>query len=234
MMAVHAEAGVIEEVRAAWPSLYVSNYNTPSQVILSGPRDALLEARKSLRKRRIPAIMLNVSLAFHHPSMRVLRDLSLRRLNALDIHAPRLPMLSDITTGFYPDDRPSICRYIADLDENSVRWTECVRAMWDRDGIRHFLELGPQDTLCGLVGDIEPRALCLSAGRKGKETEGLRQACARLYALGHLPRSALRAHARAPLPVAGAAGQVAAAAAPHCGLKPLSGNPVGSSGHAGR
>ena len=29
----------------------------------------LQEARKSLRKRRIPAIVLNVSLAFHHPSM---------------------------------------------------------------------------------------------------------------------------------------------------------------------
>ncbi|MDY3809328.1 acyltransferase domain-containing protein [Desulfovibrio sp. PG-178-WT-4] len=197
MMAVHADADVIEEARKTWPALYVSNYNTPRQFILSGPREVLLEARKSMRKRRIPAIMLNVSLAFHHPSMRVLRDLSLRRLNALEMRAPRLPMLSDITTGFYPQDQPSICRYITDLDENSVRWVEGVRAMWERDGIRHFLELGPQDTLCGLVGDIEPRALCLSAGRKGRETEGLRQACARLYALGHLPRAAIRARAAA-------------------------------------
>ncbi|MGE9985443.1 acyltransferase domain-containing protein [Desulfovibrio sp. SGI.169] len=195
MMAVHAEAEVIEEARKTWPALYVSNYNTPRQFILSGPREVLLEARKSMRKRRIPAIMLNVSLAFHHPSMRVLRDLSLRRLNALEMRAPRLPMLSDITTGFYPHDQPSICRYITDLDENSVRWVEGVRAMWQRDGIRRFLELGPQDTLCGLVGDIEPRALCLSAGRKGRETEGLRQTCARLYALGHLPRAVIRAGA---------------------------------------
>lgn len=193
MMAVHADAGVIEEARKTWPALYVSNYNTPRQFILSGPREVLLEARKHMRKRRIPAIMLNVSLAFHHPSMRVLRDLSQRRLNALEMHAPRLPMLSDITTGFYPREQPDICRYITDLDENSVRWVEGVRAMWKRDGIRHFLELGPQDTLCGLVGDIEPRALCFSAGRKGRETEGLRQACARLYALGHLPRAAIRA-----------------------------------------
>ncbi|WP_300907171.1 acyltransferase domain-containing protein [uncultured Desulfovibrio sp.] len=195
MMAVHAGADVIEEARKTWPALYVSNYNTPRQFILSGPREVLLEARKSMRKRRIPAIMLNVSLAFHHPSMRVLRDLSLRRLNALEMRAPRLPMLSGITTGFYPHDQSSICRYITDLDENSVRWVEGVHAMWERDGIRHFLELGPQDTLCGLAGDIEPRALCLSAGRKGRETEGLRQTCARLYALGHLPRAVIRAAA---------------------------------------
>ncbi|MDO5484412.1 MAG: acyltransferase domain-containing protein, partial [Desulfovibrionaceae bacterium] len=192
MMAVHADAEVIARTRETWPALYVSNYNTPKQHILSGPREVLQEARKSLRKARIPAMMLNVGLAFHHPSMRILRDMSLRRLNALAMRAPRLPMLSDITTGFYPEDQPSICRFITDLDENSVRWVECVQAMYQRDAIRHFLELGPQDTLCGLVGDIEPRALCFSVGRKGHETESMRQACARLYALGHLPTAAIR------------------------------------------
>ena len=191
MMAVHAGADVIEEARRTWPSLYVSNYNTPQQFIVSGPRDMLLEARKSLRKRRIPAIMLNVTLAFHHPSMRVLRDLSLRRLNALEMQAPRVPLLSCITTGFYPREQREICEYIADLDENSVRWVESVQQMRSRDGITHFLELGPQDTMCGLTLDCDPQAVCIPAARKGRELESMRQACARLYALGHLPRSVL-------------------------------------------
>ena len=191
MMAVHAGVDVIEEARAQWPSLYVSNYNTPRQFIVSGPRDMLLEARKSLRKRRIPAILLNVTMAFHHPSMRILRDLSLRRLNALEMRPPRLPLLSCITTGFYPGEQPRICEYIADLDENSVRWSECVERMRSRDGVTHFLELGPQDTLCGLTQDCDPRAVCIPAARKGHELESMRQACARLYALGHLPRAAL-------------------------------------------
>ncbi|MCI7569478.1 MAG: acyltransferase domain-containing protein [Desulfovibrio sp.] len=191
MMAVHAGADVIEEARRTWPSLYVSNYNTPRQFIVSGPRDMLLEARKSLRKRRIPAIMLNVTLAFHHPSMRVLRDLSLRRLNALEMQAPRMPLLSCITTGFYPAEQSRICEYIADLDENSVRWVECVQQMRSRDGITHFLELGPQDTMCGLTLDCDPEAVCIPAARKGRELESMRQACARLYALGHLPRAAI-------------------------------------------
>ena len=119
MMAVPAEASVIEEARKTWPQLYVSNYNSPRQFIISGPRDVLLEARKSLRKRRIPAIMLNVSLAFHHPSMRVLRDMSLRRLNALAMQAPQIPMLSCITTRPYPDDQPGICEHIGDLDDDA-------------------------------------------------------------------------------------------------------------------
>ncbi|WP_165078421.1 MULTISPECIES: acyltransferase domain-containing protein [unclassified Desulfovibrio] len=192
MMAVHAEAAVIDETLAAWPDLYVSNRNTPRQFILSGPREALKEARAALRKRRVPSMVLNVSLAFHHPGMRILRDLSQRRLGALEMHAARVPMLSGITAGYYPGDQPSICRYITDLDENTVAWTDCVDAMWRRDGIRQFLELGPQDTLCGLVADCEPRALCLSAGRKGAEVTAMREACARLYALGHLPLPAIR------------------------------------------
>jgi len=196
MMAVHADAEIINEACATWPALYVSNYNTPHQFILSGPRGVLQEARKSLRKRRIPAIVLNVSLAFHHPSMRVLRDISLRRLSALDMSAPESPMLSGITADFYPEDQPSICQYIADLDENSVRWTECVQTMWNREGIRYFLELGPQDTLCSLAADNEPQAKCLTAGRKGKEVEGMRQACAHLYSLGYLRRDAVARRAR--------------------------------------
>ena len=193
MMAVHAEADVIDEMRGFWPALVVSNYNTPRQFIISGPREALSEARRSLRKRRIPSIMLNVGLAYHHPAMRVLRDLSLRRLNALEMRAPRLKMLSNVTAGPYPEDQPDVCRFITDLDENAVRWTECVRRMRDQEGIRHFVELGPQDTLCSLTTDIEPGTFCLPVARKGRETEQMRQACARLYALGFLPRAAVRA-----------------------------------------
>jgi len=193
MMAVHADVAVMEQLRETWPGLIVSNYNTPRQFIVSGSRDALMEARKSLRKQRIPAIVLNVSLAYHHPGMRILRDLSLRRLNALPMQAPCINVLSGVTADFYPVDQPSICRCITDLDESPVRWTDCVRAMYEGQGISYFLELGPQDTLCGLITDNEPLAICLPAGRKGRETEQMRLVCARLHALGNLPRAAVSA-----------------------------------------
>lgn len=220
MMAVHADAEVIKEACAAWPALYVSNYNTPHQFILSGPREVLQEARKSLRKRRIPSIVLNVSLAFHHPSMRVLRDISVRRLGALEMSAPESPLLSCITADFFPSDHASICKYIADLDENSVRWAECVQTMWNREGIRYFLELGPQDTLCSLVVDNEPQARCLTVGRKGKEVESMRQACAQLYSLGYLPRDAVASRGQRTAS-GGAARPLACKPAPHCGPRPV-------------
>lgn len=188
MMAVHGTAAVVEQALRDFPGLHVSNYNTPTQFILSGPRDVLNEARRALRKSKVPAILLNVSMAFHHPSMRVLREVSVAQLNLIDMQPARLPMMSNITTGLYPPDKHSICEYIGDLDENSVRWVECVQNMWKDYGVRHFVELGPADTLCGLTSDIEPQAQCVPVGRKGKEVEGMRHAVAQLYALGHLPR----------------------------------------------
>lgn len=190
MMSVHCTPQVLDESLKEWPELHVSNYNSPMQVILSGPRPLLQEVRRTLRKRRIPAILLNVSLAFHHPHMRALRDVSLNRLMRLDFNPPLLPMMSNITTGLYPNTKDEIVSYIADLDENSVRWVEVVRNMWNKYTIRHFVEVGPGDTLCGLVSDIESEAVCVAASRKDKEVEAMRTAVARLYALGHLPQRA--------------------------------------------
>ena len=163
------------------------HHQRPPRRAAGGPQEPAQTPHPGHHAQREPGFSIT-------PSMRVLRDMSLRRLNALAMQAPQIPMLSCITTRPYPDDQPGICEHIGDLDENSVRWVECVQAMWQRDGIRHFVEVGPQDTLCGLVNDIEPQALCLAAGRKGKEAEGMRQTCARLYALGHLTHDGVARH----------------------------------------
>ena len=186
MMAVYAGMDVVRELQELWPDLYVSNYNTHEQSILSGPRDVLVEARRYLRKKRIAAVILNITLAFHHPSMRVLRELDYRRLMSLEMRQASLPMLSCVTTEEYPSRQSDICSSIMDLDENSVRWVECVQRLWNRDRIRHFLEMGPSDTLCSMVERIEPSALCLASAARGHEREQIRQTLARLHALGHL------------------------------------------------
>ncbi|MDR1857313.1 MAG: acyltransferase domain-containing protein [Desulfovibrio sp.] len=198
MMAVHAGIDVVRSLCGTWPQLRVSNYNTPTQFILSGPRDVLAEARADLRKRRVPALILNVSRAFHHPDMVLLRDLALRRLGALEMHPADIPVLKCCDADYYPDDQPSVCRAIADLDEHAVRWTRCVQFLWERDGVRRFVELGPQDTLCGLVTDNRHDAVCWSAGRKGQEAAQLRRLCAMLHAGGHCDADVLRTAAGRP------------------------------------
>lgn len=194
MLVVHGDAAIVGELCSRWPDIFISNHNTARQYIISGPQESLKEARKYLRKRRIPAMMLNMGFAFHHPDMRILRSLSLRRLNALEMHAPATPVLSGITANVYPDDQEAICNLIADLDENAVRWVDSVETMWLAHGIKTFLELGPQETLCGLVEDINSNARCIPSNRKGMETEAMRRACAQLFALGYTMFPAPREH----------------------------------------
>lgn len=191
MLAVSADFDTVSEILSSHPELNISNCNTPRQYILGGPRPVLLEARKTLRKQRIPAFMLNVGIAFHNPAMRILREISLRRLYALEMKAPDIPMLSCVTSDLYTANKKDVCRYIADLDENTVEWTKSVRVMRGKYNIKNFIELGPRDTLCGLVDEIDSGATCMAASRQGHETAAMRQLCAKLFAMGHIDRKCL-------------------------------------------
>lgn len=201
MLAISADYEIVREILKSYPNLHISNCNTPKQFILGGDRESLLEVRKNLRKNRIPAFMLGINLAFHNPGMRVLRNLSYRRLNGLKMHPPAVPMLSCVTADLYPAEQREICSRITDLDENTVDWPKSVNAIHNGHGISHFLELGPQETLCGLVNEIFPDAKCFPVSRKGAETLAMRQLCARLYSLGLLDEKLINSRATVSLSV---------------------------------
>ncbi len=186
MMAVYNFHDNIQGVLEAFPELAVSNYNSPSQYILSGPKEVIVEARRSLRKKKVAAITLNVDMAFHHKSMRVIRDTVVGGLLEIPSTPPYIPMLSNATGLPYPHEHEGICNSIADLDENAVRWVDCVRYMWEKEHVRHFIELGPANTISGLTQEIQPDALCIATSAKNKEVEAMRAAVAQLYSLGHI------------------------------------------------
>lgn len=193
MLAISADYSVVLETLATCPSVVVSNANTPNQFVLSGPRETLAEVRKTLRKRRVPAFMLNVDLAFHNPAMRVLRDLSYRRLRSLETRPPLVPLLSCVTADIYPSEGDKICEAITDLDENAVLWSKCAGVMRDRFGARRFVELGPGETLRGLLRENDETLDCVSCDRKNREIEAMREACAKLFAAGYLKAEAITA-----------------------------------------
>jgi acyl transferase domain-containing protein/NAD(P)H-dependent flavin oxidoreductase YrpB (nitropropane dioxygenase family)/acyl carrier protein len=192
MLSVSADAKSIEALLRRHPTLSVCNANSPRQFILGGDVGVLDELGRELKQRRIPAVRLAVSMAFHHRGMHVVRLQSRDALLPMNFGSPRVPVLSNVTTLPYPDDPEGIRELILDLDENTVQWTHCVGRMWQEYGIRHFVEIGPGAVLCGLVEDIQADALCIPTCRKRKEAHALRCAVARLYALGHLRTETLR------------------------------------------
>ncbi len=193
MMVVYASEEVVQNTLKKFPNLLISNYNSPRQFVLSGLRDELMQARRLLRKEKYPALVLNVNMAFHHPQMRSRRQASLESLWSFPMQGAVVPMMSCVTTGLYPQDKAEICEYMTSLDENAVRWVECVQAMWDVHGVRHFVELGPADTVTGFTAEIKPEAQCLAVSRRQNEVEAMRAAVAQLYALGHIPANNMHA-----------------------------------------
>ena len=191
MLAVPASQAEIDETLAQWPDLRISNRNTSRQFILSGNRGHLLEARRFLRRKRIPAIMLNMDLAFHNPAMRILRDISIRRMNGLDMSPAHTPLLSCVTSKPYPETREEICRAIADLDENTVDWVRLIETARRAYSIGAWLEFGPQETLCGITAELAPASEFFASDRKGREAEAMAETCARLFAAGHLGQEAI-------------------------------------------
>ncbi|MBQ7585629.1 MAG: acyltransferase domain-containing protein [Desulfovibrionaceae bacterium] len=196
MLAVHAEKTKVQEVLNTWPEARVANYNTPSQFILGGPKEILQAIRGFLRKQRIPAVSIPVSLWFHHPWMRILRDLSFVRLKGLKMQPPSIPVLGVASETLYPKTQPEICSTILDLDENPVRFSSLVSTMWQNYGIRTFLELGPTDILCGLVSDNQAQAEVLACNHKNHEAKSLRELVARLYARGYLAKAKIVAQSQ--------------------------------------
>ncbi len=191
MMTVYGNYEKVQKILELFPDLHICNHNTPTQFMLGGKKEMLTEARRILRKDKCPALVLPINMAFHHPHLRVLRQSAIDGLMGLPTLKPQLPVLSNVTARFYPTDKNGIVEYLADLDENTVRWVDCVRHMWDDLGIRHFVELGSADNISSLTREIEPQAVCIPVSLKNAEVQTMRAAVAHLYALGHIPTSGL-------------------------------------------
>ncbi len=145
MVAVLGEDDAIVRAAAHEHGLTIANDNAPGQLVLSGPIAGVdaVDAM-DLRTRK-----LDVSGAFHSPLMAPAAEELDRALAAIDVQAPRFPVISNGTAAPFGDVR-------AELVENllsPVRFRESIHAMRAL-GAEEFVELGPGRVLTGLVKRI--------------------------------------------------------------------------------
>ncbi|MBM4284464.1 MAG: SDR family NAD(P)-dependent oxidoreductase [Deltaproteobacteria bacterium] len=205
MLATDAPQTVLAAKVSGRERLFFTNLNSPRQVVLGGSRDEILPLQEELEREGHWTRLLKVSMAFHSPLMRVIREELAACLDGLEVNPPLLPVLSNTSGRPYPEDAAGIRSLILAHLENPVRWQENVEALWHRFGVRTFVEVGPKDTLCQLVAATLPEAVCLPTSSSEEEAAACRAALARLYAEGHLepprPPRPVR-YPSAPLPQA--------------------------------
>ncbi len=128
----------------------VANYNTPSQIVIAGPREDIDHATTFFEHATY--IPLNVSGAFHTRSMNDSKDLFKERLDSFEFLEPRIPVISNIHAR--PYRRGEIRNNLIEQITHPVRWTESIRYLMGK-GVLVFEELGPGDVLTKLIQVIK-------------------------------------------------------------------------------
>lgn len=145
-----AVARVIEA--AGLDGIDVANLNAPSQTVVSGLRQEVLDAREAFEaagaKMYLP---LKVSGAFHSRYMTEFRERFADYLEGFELAAPRIPVISNAEARPYELERARelLCAQLT----SPVRWTESIAYLLER-GVDDFQEYGPGNVMAGLVRKI--------------------------------------------------------------------------------
>ncbi len=182
MAAVKADGDATAAAIAGLDDVWIANYNSPLQTVISGTTEAIEDAISRLKDRDIEARQIPVSCGFHSPLVAPARDRLAEILTSMPIAAPKLPVYSNATADRYPEDPQAVKDLLSDHLVTPVRFADEITAMYDA-GARVFLEVGPKAVLTGLSKQIlEGRPhLSLSLDRPGRS--GLLQL---LHVLGAL------------------------------------------------
>jgi [acyl-carrier-protein] S-malonyltransferase len=134
----------------------VANDNDPSQVVISGHKDAIDRAialAKDMGAKR--AIALPVSAPFHCPLMQPAAEAMRDALSYVVLETPAVPLYANVTA--QPTSDPDAIRnQLVDQVTGMVRWRESIANM-AAAGVEDFVELGGK-VLGPMVKRIAPDA----------------------------------------------------------------------------
>ncbi|MBM6818710.1 ACP S-malonyltransferase [Clostridium saudiense] len=143
VLKIASEKGIVE----------IANYNTNSQIVIGGEREAVEFASELLKEcgaRRV--IPLKVSGPFHTS---LLNEASIKLKNEFEnIHFndPKIKIITNVTADFIENGN-EIKELLINQVKSSVRWSETIEKMLD-EGIDTFIEIGPLKTLSRFVREI--------------------------------------------------------------------------------
>jgi [acyl-carrier-protein] S-malonyltransferase len=132
----------------------IANDNCPGQIVISGDEQTLqagIEAMEAAGARKV--VRLAVSIAAHSPLMAEAAAAFRWALEKITIRPPKVPFVANATAGPLTDPeqiRVALWRQLT----CPVYWTDSVRWII-RQGVTHFVEVGPGEVLSGLLRRID-------------------------------------------------------------------------------
>jgi [acyl-carrier-protein] S-malonyltransferase len=145
---------LVERICAETQAVVVpANYNTPSQLVISGSLAGVEQASASLAEQGARVIPLKVGGAFHSPLMASAKAQLQAAIEGTDFQTPFCPIYQNVTAQ-PTTDVATIRQNLINQLTGSVRWSQSVQNMLN-DGFDHFVEVGGKGRiLLGMVRKI--------------------------------------------------------------------------------
>ena len=130
----------------------IANYNSPFQIVISGPEEAIAGAEKEIAAKGLRTVRLKVSGAFHSRYMRsacdefkkAVLDFSFDKGNEVKVMSSVEPLL-------YQENVPEI---LGEQIVKPVRWIESIESLIDMDSY-DFVQVDGGHTMIDMIDNIK-------------------------------------------------------------------------------
>lgn len=153
---VERVSSVIADLQNVW----LANYNTRNQIVLSGLKESVDEAKRRLQASARKVVELRVSGPFHTPLIDEARLKMEKELQSVKFRKPRWPIVMN-STGMETSDPFEIKENILKQISGPVLWYQSVERMIAM-GVNEFVEVGPSKVLTGLLRRLRANSVHFS------------------------------------------------------------------------
>ncbi len=182
------EAEVVELLDGG---LSLAAVNAPERCVVSGPADAVERLADRLAERSVPCRPLHTSHAFHSPMMEPILEPFVARLDGVELRAPEIPFVSNLTGTWITAEQATDPAYWARHLRQAVRFADGLATLLGDEPRVALLEVGPGNSLGRLAsrhparGEATPILSSLRHPREsGDDRAYLLRSLGRLWAAG--------------------------------------------------
>src|SRR6185503_10796667 len=178
MLSVASDRQAVEEVLNG-ERVVIAGLNSPLQTVISGEALEISKVARRAEAHGLHTTLLRVSHAFHSPLVAPAGNHLYAHLEREEF-GPLQRQIFSTVTGQHLNGDTDLRSLLREQVTSPVRFMDAVNAVGDVD---LWLEVGPGQTLCGLIGQFrnEP-AIALDAG--GTSIRGLLNAVGACFCLG--------------------------------------------------
>jgi acyl transferase domain-containing protein/thioesterase domain-containing protein/acyl carrier protein len=124
--------------------------NSAGLSVASGPIAALITLEKELKARDIDFQRIPIDIAAHSRMLEPILNRFRSYLDSIDLHAPQLPLTSNVTGEWMTDAQATDPEYWVIHLRSTVQFAQCLETLSDKQN-RIYLEVGPGKALSALA-----------------------------------------------------------------------------------